>query len=182
MNNKSPTIAAIIILLISLSLAFYITVYEQNSKIPSGDVEVFITKPPVDYPIFNRPQSVFINISSFLLKNLKQERAYLYSLVDSYEIEISDFWKEVLNQFEIFEYYKAYPEAFLRRLIYMPTFTGNYGFIEDNENFEKPIVYPDYDYRSIKYRVSLVPNTIDNMKAIIDYFYYRIKISIEMFQ
>ena len=102
----------------------------------------------------------------------------MYSLIDSYEYEISDFWKEVLNHFEIFEYYKAYPEALIRRLILMPTFTGKKEFEPDEDREEKPLVYPDYDYRSIRYRVSLVPNTIERTKKLVDYFFDRINISL----
>ncbi len=181
LNNK-PTIAAIIILIVSLLIAFQITVYEQESKIPDSDVEIFVTKPPVDIPnqIFNKEPSLsYKNIRNYLINELKDTKKYLYLLVDSYEVEISDFWKEVLNTFEIFEYCKGYPEAFIRRLILMPTFTGaNVLSEEEGIISEKPISYPDYDYRSIKYRVSLVPNTINAIKAVIDYFYCKILYSL----
>ena len=182
MNNK-PTIAAIIILIVSLLIAFQITVYEQESKISDTDVEIFVTKPPVDIPeiITNQESSLSLkNIKDFLVSKLKDTRKYLYLITDSYEVEISDFWKEVLNTFEIFEYYKGYPEAFIRRLILMPTFTGCDVLSEAEEGMidEKPLSYPDYDYRSIKYRISLVPNTINAIKAVIDYFYCRILYSL----
>ena len=174
MNNK-PTIAAIIIFIISIILSFYITVYDQSLKTKNNDVEVYITKSPIEVPknLVNQEKShLLIYTRKILVKSIKDKRRLLHSLVDSYEIEISDFWREVLNHFEIFEYYKAYPEAFIRRLIFMPTFTGIKEF-EDLEE-ERPLTYPDYDYRSIRYRVSLVPNTIEKTKELIDFFYYRI--------
>lgn len=178
MNNK-PTIAAIIIFIISIILSFYITIYDQNLKTKDNDVEVYITKSPIEVPknLVNQDKShLFIYTRKSLIKSIKDKRRLLHSLVDSYEIEISDFWREVLNHFEIFEYYKAYPEAFIRRLIFMPTFTGIKEFEETEE--ERPLTYPDYDYRSIRYRVSLVPNTIEKTKEIIDFFYYRILASL----
>ena len=180
MNNK-PTIAAIIIFIISIILSFYITIYDQRLKTQNNnDVEVFITKSPIEVPenLVNKEKShLFIYTRKLLVKTIKNKRRLLHSLVDSYEIEISDFWREVLNHFEIFEYYKAYPEAFIRRLIFMPTFTGRKEF-EDSIEYERPLTYPDYDYRSIRYRVSLVPNTIENIKQLIDFFYYRILASL----
>lgn len=182
MNNK-PTIAAIIILIVSLLIAFQITVYEQDSKISDTDTEIFVTKLPVEIPdnIINQESSLsFKNLKRYLVSELKAKRNYLYLLTDSYEVEISDFWKEVLNTFEIFEYYKGYPEAFIRRLVLMPTFTGCDILSEEEEGNigEKPLSYPDYDYRSIKYRISLVPNTIKAIKAVIDYFYFGILYSL----
>lgn len=182
MNNK-PTIAAFIILGISLILAFLITASEQNSKTPQKDVEIFVVKPPIDLPkTLNQDAqlSIYKKTKNYLINELKTKKRFLYSIVDSYEIEISDFWREVLNHFEIFEYYKAYPEAFLRRLILMPTITGNTEFNEENDSNEKPIVYPDNDYRSIRYRVSLVPETIKKIKDIIDYFFSRIAIALSI--
>lgn len=180
MNNK-PTIAAFIILVLSLILAFLITASEQDSRATRKDVEVFIVKQPVDVP-----QNIINNESIFILKKimnninyeLKRERRFLFLLVDSFEIEISDFWREVLNTFEIFEYYKAFPEAFIRRLVFMPTFTGNKDYLERDDIYEKPMTYPDYDYRSIRYRVSLVPDTIERTKAVIDFVYSRLAISL----
>ena len=181
MKNK-PTIAAAIILFLSLILSFYITVYDQELKKNKSDVEIFIPKEPVQIPhqlIETNKISIFKELRLFVLNKIKNQRRFMYSLIDSYEYEISDFWKEVLNHFEIFEYYKAYPEAFIRRLILMPTFTGNKEFEPDDDNKEaKPLVYPDYDYRSIRYRVSLVPNTIERAKQLVDYFYDRINISL----
>ena len=179
MNNK-PTIAAIIMLLLSLTLSFYITVYDQELKKNKSDVEIFITKLPIDIPqqLIENNHSVLIQFRHELLKQLKRQRHYVHSFIDSYEYEISDFWKEVLNNFEIFEYYKAYPEAFIRRLVLMPTFTGNKEFDQDDDRIEKPLKYPDYDYRSIKYRVSLVPDTIERTKLLFDYFYDRINIAL----
>ena len=180
MNNK-PTIAAFIILVLSLILAFLITASEQDSRASRKDVEVFIVKQPVDVP-----QNIIDNESIFILKKimnninyeLKRERRFLFRIVDSYEIEISDFWREVLNTFEIFEYYKAFPEAFIRRLVFMPTFTGNKDYLEKEDIYEKPVTYPDYDYRSIRYRVSLVPDTIERAKMLVDYFYDRVNMSL----
>ena len=180
MNNK-PTIAAFIILVLSLFLAFLITASEQDSRASKEDVEIYIVKQPVDVPqnLINRePISVYTIVRNSISDNLKGKRRFLFLVVDSFEIEISDFWREVLNTFEIFEYYKAFPEAFIRRLVFMPTFTGNKDFLENEDNDEKPIDYPDYDYRSIRYRVSLVPDTIDRIKAIIDFFYSRFSISL----
>ena len=178
MNNK-PTIAATIIFIISIILSFYITIYDQRLKTKDNDVEVYITKSPIEVPnnLVNQDKSyLFIYTRKSLIKSIKDKRRLLHSLVDSYEIEISDFWREVLNHFEIFEYYKAYPEAFIRRLIFMPTFTGIKEFEETEE--ERPLIYPDYDYRSIRYRVSLVPDTIEKTKELIDFFYYRILASL----
>ena len=180
MNNK-PTIPAFIILVLCLILAFLITASEQDSRASRKDVEVFIVKQPVDVP-----QNIINNESIFILKKimnninyeLKRERRFLFLLVDSFEIEISDFWREVLNTFEIFEYYKAFPEAFIRRLVFMPTFTGNKDYLERDDIYEKPMTYPDYDYRSIRYRVSLVPDTIERTKAVIDFVYSRLAISL----
>ena len=180
MKNK-PTIAAAVLFFISLVLSFYITVYDQELKKNQNDVEIFITKEPVDIPkqlIESSNSSILKKIKVLISSRLKKQRHYLHLLIDSYEYEISDFWKEVLNHFEIFEYYKAYPEAFIRRLIFMPTFTGNKEFDQENIKEEKPLEYPDYDYRSIRYRVSLVPNTIDRVKLLIDYFYNRIILSL----
>ena len=179
--NRKPTIAAFVIFAMSLILAFLITVSEQEAKVPKKDVEIFVVKPPIDVPksVFNNEKLSFYKATKDYLKiELKNRRRFLFLVVDSYEIEISDFWREVLNHFEIFEYYKAYPEAFIRRLILMPTFTGNKELLYEDDSNEKPVVYPDYDYRSIRYRVSLVPNTIDNLKAFIDFFYFRIKLSL----
>ena len=180
MKNK-PTIAAAIIFFLSLILSFYITVYDQELKKNKNDVEIYITKDPVQIPlqlIESNKNSIFKEFRVFVLNKIKNQRRFMHSLIDSYEYEISDFWKEVLNHFEIFEYYKAYPEAFIRRLIFMPTFTGNKEF-EPNEDIEaKPLVYPDYDYRSIRYRVSLVPDTIEKAKQLVDFFYDRINISL----
>ncbi len=180
MNNK-PTIAAAIILFLSLVLSFYITVYDQELKKNKSDVEIFITKEPVALPlqlIENNKKSIFIKSRNFVVNNIKNQRRFMHSLIDSYEYEISDFWKEVLNHFEIFEYYKAYPEAFIRRLILMPTFTGNKEINQDELIEEKPLQYPDYDYRSIRYRVSLVPDTIERAKMLVDYFYDRVNMSL----
>ena len=182
MNNK-PTIAAFIILGISLFLAFLITASEQNSKIPQNDVEIFVVKQPIDVPktlTTDAQLSNYKKVKNYLINKLKNKKRFLYAIVDSYEIEISDFWREILNHFEIFEYYKAYPEAFLRRLILMPTITGNTEFNEEVESEEKPIAYPDNDYRSIRYRVSLVPETIKKIKDIIDYFYNKIAIALSI--
>ncbi len=180
MKNK-PTIAAIIMLLLSLSLSFYITVYDQKAKLNKNDVEIFITKQPIEIPkqlIEFRQKSLIIKIRLELLDKLKNQRQFMDSLIDSYEYEISDFWKEVLNNFEIFEYFKAYPEAFLRRLILMPTFTGNKEWEIEEIDDRKPPTYPDYDYRSMRYRVSLVPDTIERTKLIIDFLYNRINMSL----
>ena len=180
MKNK-PTIAAGIMLFLSLVLSFYITVYDQELKKSKSDVEIFITKEPIEIPkqlIEFRRNSFYKEFRILMLNKLKEQRRFLYSIVDSYEYEISDFWREVLNHFEIFEYYKAYPEAFIRRLILMPTFTGNKEFEQDESVVEKPLNYPDYDYRSIRYRVSLVPDTIERAKKLIDYFYDRINMSL----
>ena len=182
MNNK-PTIAAFVIFGISLILAFLITASEQNSKTPQKDVEIFVVKQPIDVPnslITDTQLSIFKKAKNYLTNELRSKKRFLYLIVDSYEVEISDFWREVLNHFEIFEYYKAYPEAFLRRLILMPTFTGNTEFNDEIESDDKPIVYPDNDYRSIRYRVSLVPETIKKIKDIIDYFYSRISIALSI--
>ena len=51
-------------------------------------------------------------------------------------------------------------------------------FEEDELQVQKPLNYPDYDYRSIRYRVSLVPDTIERAKKLIDYFYDRINMSL----
>ncbi|MBR4330940.1 MAG: hypothetical protein IKO19_01830 [Candidatus Riflebacteria bacterium] len=180
MKNK-PTIAAAIILFLSLILSFYITVYDQELKKNKSDVEIFFPKEPVDIPkqlIEFKRNSLYKEFRSLMLNKLKNQRRFMYSLIDSYEYEISDFWKEVLNHFEIFEYYKAYPEAFIRRLILMPTFMGNKEFELDEDREDKLLVYPDYDYRSIRYRVSLVPDTIERAKRLVDYFYDRINISL----
>lgn len=180
MNNK-PTIAAFIILVFSLLLAFLITASEQDSRATRKDVEVFIVKQPVDVPqnlIDKEPVFVFKKIRNNIIDELKGKRRFLFLLVDSFEIEISDFWREVLNTFEIFEYYKAFPEAFIRRLVFMPTFTGNKDYLERDDIYEKPMTYPDYDYRSIRYRVSLVPDTIERTKAVIDFVYSRLAISL----
>lgn len=180
MNNK-PTIAAFIILVISLFLAFLITASEQDYRASKKDVEVYTVKQPIDVPLnlFNiEPIPVYKRVRDYINNELKGERRFLFLLVDSFEIEISDFWREVLNTFEIFEYYKAFPEAFIRRLVIMPTFTGNKVFLENDNIDEKPMVYPDYDYRSIRYRVSLVPDTIDRIKAVIDFFFSRFFISL----
>ena len=180
MKNK-PTIAAIIMLILSLSLSFYITVYDQKAKLNKNDVEIFITKQPIDIPqqlINGNHNSVLNQIRLLIINSLSNQQRFLHLLIDSYEYEISDFWKEVLNNFEIFEYYKAFPEAFIRRLILMPTFTGNQEYDQDNLEEEKPLKYPDYDYRSIRYRVSLVPDTIERIKLVIDYFYNRINLSL----
>ena len=178
MNNK-PTIAAFVIFFFSLILAFLITASEQEYKAKKKDVEIFIVKQPVELPkdvIRKEKVSFFVLTHNYFVRELKNKRRFLFSLVDSYEIEISDFWREVLNHFEIFEYYKAYPEAFIRRLVFMPTFTGNKDYLENEE--EQPAVYPDYDYRSIRYRVSLVPDTIERLKLLIDFFYTRFAISL----
>ncbi len=180
MKNK-PTIAAAVILFLSLILSFYITVYDQELKKNKNDVEIFIPKEPVAIPqqlIDKNQNSIFIKSRLLVLNKIKNQRHFMYSLIDSYEYEISDFWKEVLNHFEIFEYYKAYPEAFIRRLILMPTFMGNKEFELDEDREDKLLVYPDYDYRSIRYRVSLVPDTIERAKRLVDYFYDRINISL----
>ena len=180
MKNK-PTIAAGIMLFLSLVLSFYITVYDQELKKNKSDVEIFITKEPVEIPkqlIEFKRNSLYKELRILMYNRLKEQRRFLYSIIDSYEYEISDFWREVLNHFEIFEYYKAYPEAFIRRLILMPTFTGKKEFEEDELEVQKPLNYPDYDYRSIRYRVSLVPNTIERAKQLIDYFYDRITLSL----
>lgn len=175
--KNNPTIVAVIIFIISISLAFYITFKEQESKVKKNDVEIFTIKSPVEVPpqfIFNENISFMRFIMNSFTKEIKNKRLFLHNLVDSYEIEISDFWREVLNYFEIIEYYKGYPEAFIRRLIFMPTFTGNKDYLGDEIDDDKPKIYPDHDYRSIRYRVSLVPNTINNIKELIDYFYFRI--------
>ncbi len=183
MNNK-PTIIAIILFALSITLAFYITMREQESKISQKDVEIFYPKSPVEIPknvIEKNP--ILKTCHDFAINELKKKRRYLHLIVDSYEIEISDFWREVLNYFEIIEYYKGYPEAFFRRLIFMPTLTG-YKYLDQEENDdetnmnEKPIVYPDNDYRSIRYRVSLVPLTIERIKMVIDFFYFKFIIAL----
>ena len=105
MNNK-PTIAAIIIFILSIILSFYITIYDQNLKKNNNDVEVYITKSQIEVPknLVNQDKShLFIYTRKSLIKSIKDKRRLLHSLVDSYEIEISDFWCEVLNHFEIFE-------------------------------------------------------------------------------
>ena len=185
MKDK-PTIAAAVILLLSLILSFYITVYDQELKKnkSDSDVEIFITKEPVSIPphlVESNKNSIFKELKFLISSKLKNQRHFIHSLIDSYEYEISDFWKEVLNNFEIFEYYKAYPEAFIRRLILMPTFTGNKEFDQDELVEEKPLEYPDFDYRSIRYRVSLVPDTIERAKMLVDYFYKRICLSFGLY-
>ena len=60
----------------------------------------------------------------------------------------------------------------------MPTFTGNKEINQDELIEEKPLQYPDYDYRSIRYRVSLVPDTIERAKMLVDYFYDRVNMSL----
>ena len=146
--------------------------------------KIFITKEPVCIPphlVESNKNSIFKELKFLISSKLKNQRHFIHSLIDSYEYEISDFWKEVLNNFEIFEYYKAYPEAFIRRLILMPTFTGNKEFDQDELVEEKPLEYPDFDYRSIRYRVSLVPDTIERAKMLVDYFYKRICLSFGLY-
>ena len=89
MNNK-PTIAAAIILFLSLVLSFYITVYDQELKKNKSDVEIFITKEPVALPlqlIENNKKSIFIKSRNFVVNNIKNQRRFMHSLIDSYEYE-----------------------------------------------------------------------------------------------
>lgn len=180
MNNK-PTIVAFVLFFLSLTLAFFITASDNKKDKDNNDIEIFVVKQPVDIPnnVLQNNESLLVTIKTFITDSLKNYKSFLYNVIDSYEIEISDFWKEVLNHFEILEYYKSTPDAFIRRLIIMPTLTGRKE-IEPVEIDSKPIIYPDYDYRSIKYRVSLVPDTIETMKSIVDYFFNRIKISLNI--
>lgn len=179
MKQKLPTIAAFVMLAISLTIAFFITTGQNPGQNKPGlsDVEIIINKPesrPVASAIMPE-KSLLIEVCLMLKEKLKANRKYIFTIIDSYEVEIGDYWREVLNKFEYFEYYKAFPEAFIRRLIFMPTFTGNKEFIDETTE-DKPVVYPDNDYRSFRYRVSLVPDTISSLKSIVDFFYFRIKI------
>lgn len=181
--NKKPTIAAFIIFFLAITTAFFITASDNKSKDIDDEVQIFVVKQPVEVPskiLNNSSINYFKEFKSYVSTQINKNHSYLYRLVDSYEIEISDFWREVLNHFEIIEYYKGVPEAFIRRLILMPTFTG-IKEVEPINIYQKPLTYPDYDYRSIKYRVSLVPNTISQIKEIIDYLFNRIKISLIVF-
>ncbi len=178
MKKNLPTIAAFIMLAISLTIAFFITMkqHPEHSKPVIDDVEIIINKPEVNSVASTiiQEKSLLIEACLMLKDKLKANRKYIFTIIDSYEVEIGDYWREVLNKFEYFEYYKAFPEAFIRRLIFMPTFTGNKEFIDETTD-DKPIVYPDNDYRSFKYRASLVPDTISSLKSIVDFFYFRVK-------
>ena len=175
MKKNLPTIAAFVMLAISLTIAFFITMKQnpEHGKPIVNDVEIIINKPEVDSTVILE-KSLLIEVCLMLKDKLKANRKYIFTIIDSYEIEIGDYWREVLNKFEYFEYYKAFPEAFIRRLIFMPTFTGNKEFIDETTD-DKPVVYPDNDYRSFRYRASLVPDTISSLKSIVDFFYFRIK-------
>lgn len=181
MKQNLPTVAAFVMLAISLTIAFFFTVRQapvQKKSDFNNDVEIIINKSESKSSVsVSIPEkSIFIESYAFLSDSLKANRKYIFAVIDSYEVEIGDFWREVLNKFEYFEYYKSFPEAFIRRLIFMPTFTGNKELSDEAVVDDKPVIYPDNDYRSFKYRASLVPDTIRFMKDIVDFFFLRLKI------
>lgn len=172
--SKKVIIIALIFSTIALALVFFSLPKENDLENKPKDVEIFIAKSSMELKI---PKPI---IKSFwwgghlrltLINNVKALRMYFHLIIDSYQYEIYDFWVEVLRNFEVFEYYKAFPEAFIRRLIFMPTFTGRKDLLDYEEKGSNLIVYPDYDYRSMRYRTSLVPDTINGAKGIVDFIY-----------
>ena len=180
MKNKT-TITAIIIFITLLLLVLFITDNKPKTKKNSKDVEILITKQPIEIIPKIKTQknnSFIIFIRNSLVNELNKKRKYLHQVIDAHEVEISDICREFLYYYDDFEYYINLPKAFLRRVIFMPTFSGNRLFDENDNLYNKPINYSDNDYRSIKFRVSLVPNTIEKLKNIVDFFFNKILISL----
>lgn len=177
MKIQGPTIVAYIIFAFSMLACMYVNTcmipdVRENNK----DVEITIknTEKASLNTDYKEVDSYWILFTKRLRKKLDSARKTAFNIIDSYQYELADGWREILNTFEIFEYCKALPEAFIRRLIFMPTLTGNKEYCEE-EVESKPRVYPDTDYRSFKYRTAFVANVIDGLKAIVDLFYNVIK-------
>lgn len=179
MKKYGPSIAAFVLFSFSVVISIFISSWQaMPANQPSDDVEIIIKKSDKTVKAENQDfvskECGISDIGVLLKQKLDSVRKTAFCVIESYEYEIADGWQEVLNVFEFFEYCRACPEAFVRRLIIMPTITGNKDFYEEVDS--KPVSYPDDDYRSFKYRTSLVPNTIAAMKSVVDFFYNRFKV------
>ena len=161
----------VILIMIIAAIAFMMFQSANIQKQTSDDVEIII-KEPVKKVITPSDKQSRNSLITSLKNHLDNQRKTLLLAVDANEFTISEFWKQVLDYFSAFEYYSAIPEAFLRRtMVVVCLWRHNPLDEEDDETEFYPKQYPDNDWHSLRYRASLVPDTIDKLKYLINLFF-----------